>query len=138
MPELTFDHEKATDYCEHCGKEYAVSRGSVYEDNFPIAIYVAGMHGCEGEAIVVLAIALAQPDKQTPVAITLQIMPTETEFEMRIISPDYSPWREYAYLGHTLSRADALASPQKELFFRIADLIVIENPEVNDFLNADF
>ena len=94
------------------------------------------MHGCKGKPIVALAIAVARPEGETPSAITLQVRPSETEFEMRIVAPDKSPWYSHAYLGHMLTRKEALASPLRELFYRIADEVVSENPEVNSFLNA--
>ena len=136
MSELKIDRQAATETCQHCGAVYVVSRGSVYEDNLPFALYIAGMHGCKGEPVVALAIAVARPEGETPSAITLQVMPSEIEFEMRIVAPDKSPWHSHAYLGHMLTRNEALASPLRKLFYRIADEVVSENPEVNGFLNS--
>ena len=134
MPEFTIDRQAAKDTCKHCGKVYEVSRGSVFEDHSPLALYIAGMHGCEGNPIVALTIAIARPPGEPPSAVTLQVTPTKTQFEMRVIAPDESPWQNHTYLGRMLTREEALASPLIDLFFKLADIIVTENPEVNSFL----
>jgi hypothetical protein len=52
---------------------------------------------------------------------------------MRILEPDDSPWEDHEYLGHKLTREEALASPHIKTFFRIADQIV-DVPEVRRYL----
>jgi hypothetical protein len=136
MSEFTIDRQAATDTCRHCGKVYSVSRGSVYDDGSPFALYIAGMHGCQGDPVVALAVAVKTSAGETPSAITLQVQPSETEFQMRIVAPDNSPWKSHTYLGRMLTREEALASPLRETFFRIADIVVTENPEVNSFLRT--
>ena len=136
MSVLTFDQQSTSDVCEHCGSAYPVSRGSVYADGTPFALYVAGMYGCEGDSIVVLTIAIARPVGDLPSAIALQVQLTATELQMSIIAPETSPWRNHTYLGRILTREEALSSPVKEVFFRIADLVVTTNSEVNAFLNS--
>jgi hypothetical protein len=93
------------------------------------------MHGCDGDAIVALAIAIARTEGFIPSAITLIVQPSDKNIEMRIIEPDISPWKSHTYLGQMLTREEVLASPLREVFFRIADKVVVGNPEVNGFLN---
>jgi hypothetical protein len=128
MSELTIDRQATRDTCQHCRSVYEVSHGSVYDDGAPFALYIAGMHGCESDPVVALVIAIARPEGETPSAITLQVRPSKTQFEMRIIAPYGSPWRSHAYLGHMLTRDEMLSSPLREMFFQIADIVVTDNP----------
>jgi hypothetical protein len=117
MSELTIDLQLTTDTCQHCGRVYQVSRGSVYENGSPFALYIAGMHGCEGDPVVALAIAIASPEGETPSAVTLQVRPSDTQIEMQIVAPDSSPWQSHSYLGHMLTRDEVLSSSLREMFF---------------------
>jgi hypothetical protein len=136
MNGLAIDRQAITETCGHCGREYQVTRGSVYREGEPFALFIAGMHGCRGERVVALTIALSQGPKATPLALTLQILPTETEYQMRIVEPSLSPWRDQAYLGRMLSRPEALAGQLKPTFFEIADAVIAMNPELNSYLGG--
>jgi hypothetical protein len=135
MPELTLDYQSAADKCPHCGRDYPVSLGSVYEDGSPRGLYIAGMHACRFGPIVVLAIAIAAPKGKPPSAVTLQVVPSETEFEMSIVDPGTSPWKGRAFLGRMLTREEMLSDPLRDEFFRIADAVVLQNPGVNRYLS---
>jgi hypothetical protein len=136
MPQFTIDHQAAMETCQHCRSVYSVSRGSVYEDSQPFALYIAGMHDCNGHPVVVLAIAVARPDGEVSSAMTLQVQPSETEYEIRILEPDNSPWKSHSYLGHMLTRNEVLKSPLRETFYQIADTVITSNVVVHTFLNT--
>ncbi|MBN1908981.1 MAG: hypothetical protein JW818_04515 [Pirellulales bacterium] len=135
MPPLTIDCQTATDICHCCDREYPVSRGSVFRQGIPFALYMAGMHGCHGDTVVVLAVAVPRPGEE-PTAVTIRIVPTNTQFQMQILDPETSPWRNHAYLGRMLTRQEALASTLKDTFFEIADAVVVSNTSVNNYLNG--
>src|SRR5688500_5896034 len=110
------------DRCSHCGREFSVIRGSAYEDDEGIALYLAGLHSCDGPPVAHLAIAIRPRyrDNAGPEAILLQMWTTEDSTDMRVTDAVESPWRGEAYLGRLLNRDEALASPLLETVYRIA------------------
>jgi hypothetical protein len=83
-----------------------------------------------------MAIAVKDAQQANPSAVSIQVWPTETEYQMVIIDPSISPWRAHTYLGRMLTREEALASPLKGEFFRIAGHVLAENPDINSFLEG--
>jgi hypothetical protein len=134
MDKLTIDSHVVSQICDCCHQQFTVSRGSVYENGELISIYLAGLHCCEDEkpAFVGIGLKPVSTSLQT-YALNIRVDATATYFEMRILEPDDSPWSDHEYLGQSLSREEALASPYLKTFFRIADEIV-EVPEVRRYL----
>ena len=138
MSAITIDHQVSSQTCEHCHREFEVSRGAAYDNGKGFSIYLAGMHKCGSGSLVHLAIAIREGYKMSheTSAIALQVWATASDFEMQVVDARNSPWRDQSYLGRMMDREEALNSPQKELFFHIADHIVADNPKVQEYLNG--
>jgi hypothetical protein len=136
---LRLDQQVVRDRCSHCAREFAVIRGSAYEDDEGIAIYLAGLHSCDGPPIAHLAVAIrpAYRDNASPEAILLQMWTAEDSVSMRVTDAAESPWRGEAYLGRLLNRDEALASPLLETVYRIAGHVARDNTAVSAYLDAD-
>jgi hypothetical protein len=136
MSSLSIDRQQSSEICDHCGQQYTVSRGSVYNDGAPFALYLAGMHGCGARKSVVLAIAIKRERHEKPTAVSIQVWPEESEYKMAVLEPKVSPWRTHTYLGRMLTRKQALASPLIDMFFHIADVVVADNRDVRSFFES--
>jgi hypothetical protein len=130
---LTLDHQHASEWCDHCSADYPVSRGSIFENGSPIAIYVAGLHPCESGASAIFGIGLAPGTEGIQESCSIQVWLVNDQYEMTLLNPPQSPWRSHAYLGPMLGREEVLGSPRKKLYFDIADCIVGRNPQVREF-----
>jgi hypothetical protein len=133
---LTLDHQAAQEPCRHCGVDYKVARGCVYDDGEPVALYLAGMHGCHGGKNVALGIGLAPEGKAEPTATTLHIWAAEDEYQMSVMEPDDSPWIGHTYLGRHKTRAEILDSDAKTKVFAIADTVIASIPAIRQYLRA--
>lgn len=138
MGVLTIYHQDVKQSCDDCDETFDVSRGSVYDDGEGIGIYIAGMHQCGSGTMVHLAIAIrkAYEDLAETCAVSLHVWPTESDFEMSVIEPQFSPWKNESNLGRMLEREEALGLAQIETFFHIADHITLKNPKINDYLST--
>ena len=136
MSILSLDQQIVRQRCSHCGQEFTVSRGSAYEDGDGIALYLAGLHACDGPPVAHLAIAMrpGYRDKVRPEAILLQMWATEDDVSMQVTNAAESPWSGEEYLGHLLDREEALASPLLETVFRIAGHVARDNTTVSVYL----
>ena len=116
---IKLDHQIVLDVCDHCKREFKVIRGSIYDDDNGIAIYLAAMHACDSGKLVDLAIAIRQGYKgaSETSAIALKVRPTATEVQMTIADPGELFWKREDYLGKLMHRKEALASPLIESFF---------------------
>lgn len=65
----------------------------------------------------------------------MSIATTEKEFQVKIISPEESPWKNEVYLGHMMSQEEARKSTVKETLFHIVDHIVLNVEEINDYFS---
>ncbi len=136
MSELTIDYQDVREKCAHCEADYTVSRGSVYDDGEGVSIYLAALHECQGGRVAHLAIAVREGYETVTetCAVVLQVRNGGEQFEMSLMDPQYSPWNGLDYLGLIMTRLEVLESVHKELFFHIADHIVVENPTINSYL----
>jgi hypothetical protein len=135
---VNIDYQNISQNCEHCGEMFKISRGSVYENAKGFSIYLAAMHQCSEGKLVHLAIAVKESykDFQETCAVAMKIYPTESEFEMTVVDSIDSPWQKESYLGRMLNREEAINSSLIDTFFQIADHIVVDNPELNWYLNS--
>ncbi len=133
---ITLDHQIAREFCDHCKQTLAVSRGSVFEDDNPIGIYLAAMHACGSGRSIDLVIAVREGYKSAPEtsAIAIKVRPTSAEIQMSVVNAEESSWKTEEYLGKLMDREEALASPLIDSFFHIADHIVSQIPEVRSYL----
>jgi hypothetical protein len=130
---LTLDHQHATERCNHCSKDYPVSRGSIYDDGRPIAIYLAGLHPCESGGSAIFGIGVNDEHSAQPESFSIQVWLVNDQYEMTLLNPEQSPWKSHSYLGRMLNRSEVLASPKKTFYFDLADCIVRKNPQVIAF-----
>src|SRR5204862_7682944 len=117
---LTLDHQHATERCDHCAKDYPVSQGSIYDEGRPIAIYLAGLHPCEGRGSAIFGIGV-NDDGGVPESFSIQAWLVNEQYEMTLLNPEQSPWRSHSYLGQLLTRAEVLASPRTKFYFDLRD-----------------
>lgn len=136
MSDLTIDYQDISQSCPHCHETYTVSRGSAYDNGAGASIYLAALHDCGSgrRAHVAIAVKQGYGGFTETCAATLQIVAGETEFEMSLVDPEYSPWKDIDYLGRMLHREEVLRGSLKNAFFHIADHIVTENPSINGYL----
>jgi len=116
MGVLRLDQQTVRQRCSHCGQEFSVSRGSAYEDGDGIALYLSGLHACNGPPVAHLAIAIrpGYRDNARPEAILLQMWSTEDSVAMQVTDAAESPWSGEAYLGHLLDRDEALTPAPRD------------------------
>ena len=135
---LRLDQQVVRDCCAHCGREFSVVRGSAYEDNEGVALYLVGLHSCEASPIAHVAIAIRPGYRNNagPEAILLQMWTTEDSTDMRVTDVAESPWCGEAYLGRLLNRDEALASPLLETVYRIAGHVARDNAAVSAYLTS--
>ena len=133
---LSLDQQIVAQRCTHCGREFVVSRGSAYEDGEGVALYLAGLHACDGPPLVHLAVAVrpGYRGNSRPEAVMLQMWTTEDSVAMRVTDVAASPWSGEVYLGHLLDRDEALGSPFLETAFQIAGRLAEDNTAVATYL----
>jgi len=138
MGTLRLDQQTVRQQCVHCGQEFDVSRGSVYEDGEGIALYLAGLHTCDRPPVAHVAIAIrpGYRDNERPEAILLQMWTTEDSIAMHVTDAAESPWSGEQYLGRLLDRVEALDSPLLETVFHIAGHVARDNATVAAYLDA--
>ena len=135
---LRLDEQIVEQHCSHCGRPFTVSRGSAFDDGEPFALYLAGLHACDGARVAHLAIAIRPGfrDNPTAEAITLRLWNEGDAFAMHVTDAMESPWKDERYLGRMLDRAEALASSLRESVFHIASHLAIEATAVARYLAA--
>ena len=70
----------------------------------------------------------------TKEAVAVALVGVEDRMGFQLMDWDLSAWQGEHYLGRMLSRQEALASPQKSTFLRIAEHVVRDLPQVEPYL----
>src|SRR5437899_567639 len=137
MSDLTIDFQDVFEGCPHCEETFTVSRGSVYDEGEGASIYLAALHECGGGRTAHIAVAVKEGYGvfTETCAASLQIVNGGENFEMSLVDPEYSPWKDIGYLGRMLRRDEVLSGWLKDTFFHLADHIVTENPTVRAYLS---
>jgi hypothetical protein len=138
MAYITLDRQVVSEICSHCEQRFTVVRGSVYDEGNARGLYLSGLHACDKAPVAHLAVAvcdLTRPNLPAA-AFALQAWLKGDEIQMGVVDWDQSPWKGESYLGTMLDREEALARPEIEECFHIADHIVRDVPEVTDYLGA--
>jgi hypothetical protein len=136
--QVSLDRQTLAHECPDCGETFTVVRGSAYGDREPIGLYLIALHGHDPSgrlahlAVAVLDRSTSEP---TPYAVAMLVSASSTQFGYSVVDWSQSPWRDEAYLGAMLDRESALSNPHKELFFHIAEHVVRELPEVQDYFS---
>lgn len=138
MAILSLDQQTTRQRCSHCGRQFDVSRGSAYEDGEGVALYLAGLHACDGPPIAHLAVAVrpGYRDNAGAEAILMQMWTAADGIEMFVTDAMESPWSSEEYLGTLLDRVEALESPLLETAFRIAGHVARYNATVARYLDG--
>jgi hypothetical protein len=133
---LELGPEDAPFPCEDCGGATHVLRGGVRLGGRDRAIYVAAR--TEGHRPIALAISVGKFGKDTApgdrVVFTLLARVEEGGIELMISDPERCPFECADVLGRQLGRGDALARPEIQELFRIAELVARQDPRVDAWL----
>jgi len=135
MREFIVDYQATYETCSRCGKAYAGSQGLVSNPEITDAKFLASLHACVGNPEILLAIAFDDLTGASPVVSNLLVLRTGSGVQMCFVEPEETPWGDKNTLGKLLTRQEALASPLKEPYFRIADVIVDRLPHLHFFLH---
>jgi len=109
----------------------------VYRDNDAYAVYYAGFTDSHPNRVAV-AVSLGEwteeAGPQDRVAFALELWSTATEYQVGLVEPCNSPWRDVAFLGRMLSRAEALEHPWLSDVFHLTDHMISDDPELRGHL----
>lgn len=125
--------------CPCCGSERRASFGFVHDDGETVAFYYAALVPKEHrERCVVAAVSLGdwghEVDPATRCAAVIRAKSQGGEIEITFLEPADSPVKDRAMLGNLMSRAEALASVTCARFIEIAGAVLLEDPEVNEYI----
>jgi hypothetical protein len=130
---LSIQYQVVREACRHCGADYDVVRGPVFDGDDGVGLYLAGLHRCRSGGSAVLAVSILEGD--SPLTFTLQAWPRAEDIAMVFIDGADSPWAGEAYLGRFLRADEARESELRALALEAADLICGTIPEVIRFLD---
>jgi len=129
---LEHDDQLSERVCADCGVPYRSVIGIVYENDEAVAIYQADLFDHFHKSMeprVMLSIAVGDWRDGTRGAdrcsASLEAWGVRDEVHMIFSSRAGSPWPELGVVGWQLTPQEALTSPLKEAFYRIADHIAI-------------
>ena len=136
--EIRLDQQVVTQTCPGCGSDMTVVRGSVYDGQHAVGLYLIALHAEAGEdAIAHLAIALREHGRKPgALAVAMRVTSTPDDVGFALINWDQSPWIHETYLGQMLDRPDALESDRKATFFHVAEHVVNDLPDVRKYLGS--
>jgi len=135
---ITLDKQVVSNHCATCDVDFAVVRGSVYEEGQPFALYLIALHGHSEGPLAYLAIAIKDPTSSSrPIAALMLVESTPEEIGFVLTEWESSPWREEGYLGQMLSPEEVRSSPYRAAFFRVAEHVVKDLPEVHEYLSYE-
>lgn len=135
--QISLDRQTVENRCEECETSFRVVRGSVYDDGQPFGLYLCGLHGHSPEGILAhLAISVLVPGLASPQASAILVTSTMEEFRFCFLDWAKSPWAEQYYLGQQLDREDALRSTGRSTFLHIAEHVVHDLPECNEYFGG--
>ena len=133
---ITLDRQVIAQECPGCGESFTVLRGSAHGDGEPLGLYLIALHGhSPAGPLGHLAIAVLDRSAVEPrsYAAAMDAQATSDQFGFSLVDWSESPWNDEAYLGEKLNRRDVLSSPEKALFFRIAERVVEDLPEAQAY-----
>jgi hypothetical protein len=125
---LEHDDQVAEGICSHCGAPYESVIGVLYEDEDAVAIYRADVfehfHRAP-EPRVILSIAVGDwsdgTSRSDRCSAAIEAWAAGDGVQMVFSDRAGSPWRELEVVSWQLTSREALASPLKDAFLRLAD-----------------
>ena len=118
--------------CTSCGQSAVRSSGFVYRDGDAHAIYHVAAHGGaspHGD----LGIGIGTWEGEDAVAAHsafLEISATDDDIRFTFADPEGSTWTDSTLLANRLAADDARASPLREQFIAVAELVATVDPAV--------
>jgi len=138
MFSLELGKEISNKACSCRGKQYKSIVGFIKRDKDADAVYFASLQTGHKDIAVGLTVSIGKWWDDSALNerhwIYLTVIPSPTNFNMKIEEPNSSPHVNFKPLGIALSRSEALSSDLKGDFFDVADYIVLEDPAVNSYL----
>ena len=136
MTDIALDRQVLRQSCPGCGSEFVVVRGSVFESDRPIGLYLIALHGhTAGGRLAHLALAFIDESGARPAAAALCVETTADHFQYTVVDWAESPWKTETYLGSMLDREAVLASAMKDAVFHVAGHITRDVPEVRQYFD---
>jgi len=138
---LSFEFETPRDQgpCPCCGGNTTALTRFVHKDGDAYAVYLASYSDNHPERVVSLIAGLGEwGEGTTPaarVAIAMQLRNTATGYAVAVIDGSASPWANATFLGHLLSREEAMASPQIGAALHLTDHIVSQDQPIIQYLS---
>ncbi len=127
--------------CECCGGTTTTLTRFVYRDGTPYAIYFARFSDNHPERLVKLAVGLGEfgegTREESRVGFALDLRSANAEYHITVTDPTASPWQKAKVLGPMLDRDSALSHPRIKEIFHITDHMVVDDPELRTYLEAD-
>jgi hypothetical protein len=118
--------------CPHCGNESHTVWGYVRCDGNAYAVYYVGWTTGHDDMGILIGMGEwgegTTPSDRYSVALTARA--PENQIGFMVVGPGESLLDEVELLGRLLTREDALAHPQIQDVFRVADHIVSDDPRV--------
>jgi hypothetical protein len=129
--------------CPCCGGRTTHLTRFVYSNEEAHAVYYAAFSDKHEERMVSVLVSLGEwggwDKEEAPnnrVAFALRIRLAAAEYQMMVTDATKSSWHDATFLGRMLSRQEALKHPWLQEAFHIADHIVTEDQEVQDYLDG--
>jgi len=114
--------------------------GFVHDDSESVAFYYAWLDPHRDRRVVSLAISLGDwshaGDVSTRCAAALRFESSQGEVTASFLDPDDSPFGDRGMLGPFLSASEAHESHLRDRLLEAAEVIVLEDPEVNVHLTV--
>lgn len=140
MLSFEFEPPNESGTCPCCGGRTTALTRYVFKDGDAYAIYYVRFSNNHPEHSAVATISLGEwGEGSTPeqrVAFAFELRTTNKEYQVGIIDSAQSPWCEAKTIGRTLDRTEALKHPLLPEVFHITDHMVVEDKELNEYLNA--
>jgi hypothetical protein len=124
--------------CPCCGHGFTSVSGVVYRGQAPYAAYRAAMFLRHPTRKVVVAVGLVSDGDPRPgdrVAVALHAWPSADGLDIGIVEPEDVTVGDSDGLGRFLNPREALRSPLKDEFFRVAHQVCGTDPILSAFLN---
>lgn len=127
--------------CECCGSASTRLTRFVYQNGEAFAVYYALLSKGHSEREIQLVVSLGEWDAdEVPdcrVAFSLVMWATESDYNVRAMNADESPWHNIKILGRMLNRDEALVHPWIDDVFHITDHIVEDDAEIKSFFESE-